>query len=95
MAFSKEDIFMYQKEATVKSATGLHARPATIITKTAAEFKSKVTIEYKSKSIDARSIMGLLAAAISGGEKVTIRAEGNDEKAAVDKIAELVETIEG
>ncbi len=46
---------MVSKEVTVKSATGLHARPATLLVKKASSFKSDVSIEFDGKKANIKT----------------------------------------
>ncbi|MBI3723701.1 HPr family phosphocarrier protein [bacterium] len=70
---------------------GLHARPATLIAQSAKTFKSEVVLIKGDEKVDAKSIFNLMTLAAEKGAKLTIRATGIDAKAAVDKIAALVE----
>mgnify|MGYP002388413554 CR=1 FL=1 len=83
---------MYSKEVIVTNKTGLHARPASEFVKEASKFKSAVSIEFKEKKINAKSIINVLSIGISAGSKIIISAEGEDEKQAVDELVNLVET---
>ncbi|KNZ41345.1 HPr family phosphocarrier protein [Acetobacterium bakii] len=81
---------MVIKEVTVLNATGLHARPASMFVQTAGKFKSKIFVIKEENSINAKSIMGIMAGGISQGTTVQIKAEGEDEAAAVDALVELI-----
>ncbi|MBB6217425.1 phosphocarrier protein [Anaerosolibacter carboniphilus] len=83
---------MYKKEVMVTNQTGLHARPASEFSRTAASFKSDIQIEYGEKRVNAKSIIGLLSAGISFGSKIVISAEGEDEQQAVEALKDLVKT---
>ena len=87
-------ILMYSKEAKVKSVIGLHARPATMLVKLAGTFKSKIMIRFQGKEIDASSLWDVLGAGIKGGTTVLVIGDGEDEEDAVDKVAELIESVE-
>jgi phosphocarrier protein len=81
---------MQSKEIAINNKTGLHARPASDFVKEAAKFKSAITIEYKGKSINAKSIIHVLSAGISAGSVIKLSAEGEDEQAAVEKLTEVI-----
>lgn len=70
--------------------TGLHARPASEFVKEAAKFKSAVTIEFKEKKINAKSILHVLSAGIAAGSTIVISADGDDEAQAIEKLAEVI-----
>ena len=85
---------MYSKQATVKSAVGLHARPASMLVRLAGTFKSDITISSQEKVINASSLWEVLGAGIKGGSTVLVQGVGEDEIFAVDKVVELIESIE-
>ena len=81
-------------ETVVSIETGLHARPATVFSKTAASFAATITIENlerRTPPANAKSIIALLTAGISAGSRVRLTAEGPDED---DAIAALVALID-
>ncbi len=85
---------MLEKEVVVKNSTGLHARPATVISKRASEFKSDVRLEFNGKVGNAKSLIGILSLGISKDASVKIIANGEDEVVALKEIATLIETLE-
>ncbi|MDP4144895.1 MAG: HPr family phosphocarrier protein [Bacillota bacterium] len=84
---------MVTREVTVKSTTGLHARPATLFMKKAASFKSDIQVEYNGKKATGKSLIGILSLGIGSGSVIKIITSGTDEKAAADELAQLVESI--
>ena len=83
---------MYSKEVMITNQSGLHARPASEFSRQSAKFKSNIYIEHKGKSVNAKSIIGLLSAGIPCGSKIIISAEGEDEQQAVELLEALVKT---
>ena len=81
---------MLSREIAVMNKTGLHARPASEFVKEAAKFKSAVTIEFKEKKINAKSILHVLSAGIAAGSTIVISADGDDEAQAIEKLAEVI-----
>lgn len=83
---------MYSKEITVVNATGLHARPASAFVTLAGKFKSNIYIQRvgDGKKSNGKSIIMLMTLGLAQGEKATIFAEGEDEKEAVEALADLV-----
>ena len=67
----------------VTDPEGLHARPAGILVKKAAEFQSKIMIDKAGKAADAKRILGVMGLGVKKGEEVTITAEGEDEETAI------------
>ncbi|HWP51581.1 MAG TPA: HPr family phosphocarrier protein [Clostridia bacterium] len=81
---------MKQRTLTLTNPTGLHARPAAEMVKAAAKFKSSITLEGNGKKADAKSIILVLGLGLRQDDVITIRAEGEDEEAAVQLLVELV-----
>ncbi|HYC79115.1 MAG TPA: HPr family phosphocarrier protein [Planctomycetota bacterium] len=68
---------------------GLHARPSTLIVRTAARFKAPLTITIRGETANARSIMEVMMLASPAGTEVLLEAAGEDAKACVDAVAEV------
>lgn len=83
---------MVSKNVVVNNQVGLHARPATFFIQKANEFKSSIWVEKEERRVNAKSLLGVLSLGIVKGTAVTLIAEGVDEVAAVDTLAELVES---
>ena len=71
------------KTFTIGDEMGLHARPATVIVNTAGKFSSDITLMYKDKSINLKSIMGLMSLGVPHKAEITITAEGSDAEEAL------------
>ena len=81
---------MEKRQFKVTSDTGLHARPATLLVNAANQFSSDVQLHYSGKSVNLKSIMGVMSLGITKGADIEISAEGNDEKEAIEGIAETL-----
>ncbi|RBR31042.1 phosphocarrier protein HPr [Enterococcus cecorum] len=81
---------MEKKSFNVVADTGIHARPATLLVQTASKFASDINLEYKGKSVNLKSIMGVMSLGVGQGADVTISAEGPDEKEAIAAITETM-----
>jgi phosphocarrier protein len=81
---------MAERAVRIANKNGLHARPAAEIVKTAAKFKSDVTIVRDELEVNGKSIMGVMMLAAEFGSTVTLRAAGDDAEAAVDAIASCI-----
>ena len=81
---------MAERAVQIANKNGLHARPAAEIVKTAAKFKSDVTIVRDDLEVNGKSIMGVMMLAAEFGSTVTLRAAGDDAEAAVDAIASCI-----
>jgi phosphocarrier protein HPr len=83
---------MYQQEVLIINKSGLHARPAVEFVRAASLFRSSVSIIYKEHTINAKSIINIIAGGIVNGSLVIIQAEGPDEIIAVETLAAMVES---
>lgn len=77
---------MAEQTMKITAADGVHARPATALVQVAGKYQSDVNIEYKGKSVNMKSIMGVMSLGIPNGAEVTFKAEGSDEAEAVEAI---------
>lgn len=85
---------MRSVEIVVRNPSGLHARPATLFTQGAGRFASKITVENLDRGkgpVDAKSILFLLTAGVSGGHRIRLAADGPDEDAAIDTLVGMIE----
>ena len=80
-----------QKETfNITAETGIHARPATLLVQSASKFNSDINLEYKGKSVNLKSIMGVMSLGVGQGSDVVITAEGDDEEEAIQTIADTM-----
>ncbi len=84
------DPLMVERSVQIVNKLGIHARPAAEIVKTAAKFKSNITIVRDDMDVNGKSIMGVMMLAAECGSSILIRAEGVDEQAAIDALAAVV-----
>ena len=77
------------KKIRLDLASGLHARPATILVKLALTFDAEIRIESNCFAANAKSILGVLSLGVTHGAKVLVTAEGHDAHAAVRNIVDL------
>ena len=69
---------------------GLHARPAAEFVKIAAKFKSDVYVSKNDRTVNGKSIMGVMTLAAEMGSELCIQATGDDEKKAIEALVKLV-----
>ena len=79
-----------EKKFTIIDEMGLHARPATVLVNTAGKFASDVTLDYNGKSVNLKSIMGVMSLGVPHNAEILITAEGED---AADALAALETTL--
>ncbi|KAF0425547.1 phosphocarrier protein HPr [Pediococcus acidilactici] len=81
---------MEKRDFHVIAETGIHARPATLLVQAASKFNSDIQLTYKDKSVNLKSIMGVMSLGVGQGADVTISADGDDE---AEAIAALEDTM--
>lgn len=83
---------MLSKKLTVVNPSGLHLRPAGVLSQTAMKFKSNITIECGEKQIKAKSVLNVMAAGIKCGTEIELICDGPDEAEALKTISEAIES---
>lgn len=81
---------MVEKEATIVPEAGLHARPAARFIKEAKSFSSEIFVAKDGQEVSAKSPLRLMTLGAKHGDKVVVRAEGEDEEAAVDALVAIL-----
>ncbi len=81
---------MIEREITLTNDSGLHARPAARFAKLASNFSSDITIIYKEKKYNAKSVMRVMTLGIPYGESFLLQVDGQDEKEALTELEELI-----
>ncbi len=81
---------MTQIKVVVPNKLGIHARPAALIVRAAVEFACDVWVESPADKVNAKSIMGVMTLAASGGTEIAVSADGPDEVEAVEVVAEVI-----
>lgn len=76
---------------TIGSRVGLHARPAALFARAAADLPVDVTIALgDGEPVDASSMLSVMTLGAAFGDSVTLRADGDSADAAVGSLAELL-----
>ena len=82
---------MFSKEVTVNNQVGLHARPATFFIQKANTFESSIWVEKEERKVNAKSLLGVISLGVKKDMKIVLRAEGIDEKDAIDGIVGMIQ----
>ena len=83
---------MIEKILTVKNRAGIHARPAAIIAQTSNKFKSEITLTRDDATVNAKSIMGVIAMGAGYNTQMTLTVTGPDESEAASVIEALFDS---
>lgn len=81
---------MVEKEAVIVPEAGLHARPAAKFVKEAKSYSSDIVVLKDGQEANAKSSLRLMTLGAKHNDKVVIRAEGEDEDAAVEALVALL-----
>ena len=81
---------MPRQECVIRNRLGLHARAAAKFVHTATRYTSQIRITRDGRTMDGKSIMGILLLAAGAGTTVLITADGIDEADAIDALCRLV-----
>ena len=83
---------MISRDIEIKNKLGLHARAAAKLVHTASRFKSDIKVRKGDEEVDGKSILGILLLAAGRGSTVTVRADGDDERDALDAVEKLIDS---
>ena len=83
---------MISKNLTVVNPSGLHLRPAGVLSQTAMKFKSDITIVSGEKKIVAKSVLNVMAAGIKCGTEITLICDGEEEEEAMKTVSQAIES---
>ena len=80
---------MTQETVMISNKLGLHARAAAKLVHTASAFEAEIYVGTENEEVNAKSILGILTLAATKGTPLTVRADGADEREAVQAIVDL------
>jgi len=80
-----------EHQTTIINKLGLHARAAAKLVKAAANFQSHIQLEVNQRTVNAKSIMGVMMLAASKGTQVKLIIEGPDESHALEALCILID----
>lgn len=82
---------MTARQVRVVNPLGLHARAAAKFVGVAGRFRSQIRVTRGQRTMDGKSILGLLLLAAARGSELMITADGPDEADAIAALVSLVE----
>ena len=83
---------MITRDVVIPNRLGLHARAAAKFVQTATRFRARILVRREGRTMDGKSIMGVLLLAAARGTTIAISADGPDESDAVAALTSLVES---
>ena len=81
---------MTRKEITIQLPSGLEASPVALLVQVASQYESEIHLESEGRTVNAKSIMGMMTLGLASGEKVVVTANGKDEAEAIQNIEEYL-----
>jgi phosphocarrier protein HPr len=81
---------MITRNVTIVNRLGLHARAATRLVNCASEFSSEILVKKAARSVNGKSIMGVLTLAAATGTELTLEIDGDDEQLAMTALIRLI-----
>ena len=82
---------MLKKNVVINNKLGLHARAAARFVETAAAYESDIRVKSGDKTVNGKSIMGLMMLAAAKGANVELVVHGRDEERAIMALVRLIE----
>ncbi len=77
----------------VKNPLGLHLRPATDLCNLANQFDSQITLHFREREFDAKSLLSVLSACVQCEDEIVLDVAGADEAEAAEKIRSFMEGL--
>lgn len=72
--------------------SGLHARPAKVFAKAAADAPGTVTLTKDGREVNAASVLSVLTLDCHQGDEITVTVEGEDAESTLDELITLIES---
>jgi phosphotransferase system HPr (HPr) family protein len=83
---------MHETTLVVRHEVGLHARPASLFVRTAAQFPCTITVTKDEKTVNAKSIISILSLGVGQNNEITLQAEGERAEEALLTLTRLIES---
>ena len=86
---------MVKEKVIIENETGLHARPATEISKIAMKYKCDINFLVNGKKVNAKSPLMIMAAGIKSKTELEVLCDGEDEEKALEELKMAFENLLG
>jgi len=86
-----KDWLMISLAINIKDEIGFHARTASLFAKKASKFESEIFIEFKGKSVNAKSTLSIMTLGVKSNDEIVLITNGNDEKEAHNALISYIE----
>jgi phosphotransferase system HPr (HPr) family protein len=82
---------MIREQITIQNQLGLHTRAAAKLVDIAKKFESKIELVFRERTVDCKSIMGVITLGAQKNNVVDVVIDGGDEGRAFEAIKKLVD----
>jgi phosphocarrier protein HPr len=82
---------MVEQTVTIQNRLGLHARACSVFVKEAAKFAAHIFVMRDGLEVNGKSILGVMMLAAEMGARITLKADGRDEKEALEALVRVVD----
>ncbi|MEK5232669.1 HPr family phosphocarrier protein [Lysinibacillus sp. FSL K6-0232] len=79
-----------KKTYKITTSEGVHARPAALLVAAVTPFESDVELKHNNRSVNLKSIMGVMSLGVTPGSVVEITANGPDAEKLLQTVTELI-----
>jgi phosphotransferase system HPr (HPr) family protein len=93
MSARLEPIEEMTRTVRLPAGVDLHARPAGVLVRAAAQHDAAITLAAAGRTADAKSILQVLALGATGGAEIMVTTAGAGASDALDAIADLLERL--
>lgn len=81
---------MVSRKIIIDIPSGLHLRPISVLCNRSIDFKSVITIKIGNKSVNAKSVLGVLSACVKHGDEIELICDGPDEEEALETLSGMI-----
>ncbi|MCK5442352.1 MAG: HPr family phosphocarrier protein [Maribacter sp.] len=81
---------MIKDTVVVIDKIGFHARTASLFAKKAGEFESTVQVSFNDKTVNGKSMLGIMTLGAKSDTAIEIMVDGQDEKQALEVLVDLI-----
>jgi len=84
---------MSERTVKITDEAGMHARPASKLAQAAANYDNTINLTFKGKTVDMKSIMGVMSLGVPQDAEVTISVEGDNADEVLNTLLKQMEEL--
>lgn len=85
---------MIQQTVKINNKAGLYAQPVNQLVQTASQFNSDIFLTHKGRTVNVKSVLGVLSLAIPKQAEITLEVSGDDENEAINTVIQTLKKFE-